>query len=115
MNRSFSPLFQQPLDGLKISRPRSADSKTNLVKQTGGRRKNSEETVHISFMRRPPGGIFYVQTIGGFRRRLRSPTYLPGNPEAAKYLTSPFKLCSVWLKNEEVIQLIQSKWIPYQA
>ena len=28
---------------------------------------------------------------------------------------SPFKLYSVWLKNEEVIQLIQSNWLPYQA
>ena len=81
----------------------------------GGRRMNSEETGQISVIKRPPRGRFYVQTMGGFRSRLGSPTYLPGNPEAAKYLTSPFKLCSVWLKNEEVIQLIQSKWIPYQA
>ena len=28
---------------------------------------------------------------------------------------SPFKICSAWLKNEEVIQLIQSNWIPYQV
>ena len=26
---------------------------------------------------------------------------------------SPFKLCSAWLKNEEVVQLIHSNWIPY--
>ena len=28
--------------------------------------------------------------------------------------TSAFKLCVTWLKNEEVLQLIQSNWIPYQ-
>ena len=28
---------------------------------------------------------------------------------------SPFKLCFAWLKNEEVIQIIQSNWLPYQA
>ena len=28
---------------------------------------------------------------------------------------SPFKLCSAWLKNEEVVQLIHSNWIPYQV
>ena len=26
----------------------------------------------------------------------------------------PFKLCSAWLKNDEVVQLIHSNWIPYQ-
>ena len=31
-----------------------------------------------------------------------------------KNLASPFKLCSSWLKNEEVVQLIHSNWIPYQ-
>ena len=25
----------------------------------------------------------------------------------------PFKLCSTWLKNEEVLQIIQSNWLPY--
>ena len=28
---------------------------------------------------------------------------------------SPFKLCSAWLKNEEVIQIIQDNWIPFQV
>ena len=32
-----------------------------------------------------------------------------------KKLASPFKLYSAWLKNEEVIQLIQSNWLPYQV
>ena len=32
----------------------------------------------------------------------------PKNP------SSPFKLYSAWLKNEEVVQLIQSNWTPYQ-
>ena len=32
-----------------------------------------------------------------------------------KNLSSPFKLCSAWLKNEEVVQLINSNWTPYQA
>ena len=91
MNRSFSPLFQQPLDGLKTGRLRSEDPKTNLVKQTGGRRKNSEETGQISVMRRPFGGRFYVQTMGGFKSRLRSPTYLPGNTEAAKKVGQSFQ------------------------
>ena len=27
--------------------------------------------------------------------------------------TNPFKLCATWLKNEEVIRLIHSNWIPY--
>ena len=27
---------------------------------------------------------------------------------------SPFKLCSAWLKNDEVVQLILSNWTPYQ-
>ena len=29
-------------------------------------------------------------------------------------LASPFKLCSAWLKNEEVLQIIQNKWKPFQ-
>ena len=32
-----------------------------------------------------------------------------------KKLDSPFKLFSFWLKNEEVLQIIQSNWLPYQA
>ena len=27
--------------------------------------------------------------------------------------TNPFKLCATWLKNEEVLMLIHSNWIPY--
>ena len=30
-------------------------------------------------------------------------------------LAIPFKICSAWLKNEEVIQIIQSNWIPSQV
>ena len=32
-----------------------------------------------------------------------------------KKSANPFKLCSTWLKNEEVIQIIHSNWLPYQA
>ena len=32
-----------------------------------------------------------------------------------KKLASPFNICSAWLKNEELIQLIQLNWLPYQA
>ena len=28
---------------------------------------------------------------------------------------SPLKLCYAWLKNEEVIQIVQENWIPFQA
>ena len=33
----------------------------------------------------------------------------------SKKPTSPFKLCSTWIKNEEVLQIIQSNQLPYQA
>ena len=32
-----------------------------------------------------------------------------------KKSVNPFKLCYAWLKNEEVVQLIHSNWIPYQV
>ena len=52
---------------------------------------NSEETGQISVIKRSSGGIFYVQTMGGFKSRLGTPTYLPGNLEATKKLGKSFQ------------------------
>ena len=52
-----------------------------------------------------------------FKRKVDSGAesyHLPICPEI-KNPANPFKIFSSWLKNEEVVQIIQSNWMPYQA
>ena len=39
----------------------------------------------------------------------------PKNLRNPKNPASPFKLCAAWIKNEDVLRLIQDSWIPYIA